>query len=86
MVLTSWRYVEALADLGAAVIALDINPVITTVFKQAGILGLVCDITSDESIQRAVEQGVAAFGGIDILVSNAGAFPASSSVEDLLAL
>ena len=74
---------EALADLGAAVIALDINPVITTVFKQAGILGLVCDITSDESIQRAVEQGVAAFGGIDILVSNAGSFPASSSVEDL---
>ena len=32
-------------------------------------------------IQRAVEQGV--YGGIDILVSNAGSFPASSSLEDL---
>jgi NAD(P)-dependent dehydrogenase (short-subunit alcohol dehydrogenase family) len=36
-------------------------------------LGLVCDVTDPESVARAFDQAVAAFGGIDILVSNAGA-------------
>ena len=75
--------VEALAAKGAAVVALDINPSITTLFEQPGVLGIVCDITSDDSIHAAIEQGVGAFGGIDILVSNAGSFPASSTVEDM---
>ena len=75
--------VEAFSAKGAAVIALDINADITGLYSAAGILGVVCDITDDASIQSAIEQGVAAFGGIDILVSNAGSFPASSRVEDM---
>ena len=75
--------VEAFAAKGAAVVALDINPDITTLYSQPGVLGIVCDITQDESIQAAIEQGVATFGGIDILVSNAGSFPASSTIEEM---
>lgn len=75
--------VQALRAKGAAVIALDINPAITTMFDQSGILGLVCDITSDASVQSAVEAGVTAFGGIDMLVSNAGSFPKSMRIEDM---
>jgi len=75
--------VEAFAAQGAAVVALDINPEIESHFSQAGIIGIVCDITDDTSIQSAVESGVASFGGIDMLVSNAGSFPASSRVEDM---
>ncbi len=75
--------VEAFAEKGAAVIALDINPEIKTIFNQPGIMGLICDITDDESIQSAIHSGVAAFGGIDILVSNAGSFPESATVENM---
>ena len=74
---------EAFASKGAAVIALDINPIIKDVFKQPGILGLICDITDNNSIQNAINTGVATFGGIDILVSNAGSFPKSAKLEDL---
>ena len=75
--------VEAFAAKGAAVIALDINPDVTSLFTQNGVLGIVCDITDDTSIQCAIEQGVAMFGGIDVLVCNAGTFPASRKVEEM---
>lgn len=75
--------VEALSAKGAAVVALDINPDITSQHQNPAILGVVCDITDDASIDNAIRQGVAAFGGIDILVSNAGSFPASSTVEEM---
>lgn len=39
-------------------------------------LPVVCDIRSDEWVKAAVQQGVRAFGGIDIVVNNASAiFP-----------
>jgi len=36
-------------------------------------LGVVCDIRHEEQVEAAVEQAVARFGGIDILVNNASA-------------
>jgi len=36
-------------------------------------LAIACDIRNEEEVQRAVEQTVAAFGGIDICVNNASA-------------
>ncbi len=75
--------VEAFASKGAAVIALDINPKIKDTFEQPGVLGCICDITDDQSIQRAINAGVGAFGGIDIVVSNAGSFPKSATLENL---
>jgi 3-hydroxybutyrate dehydrogenase len=35
-------------------------------------IGVAVDVTSEEQVNAAVEQAVAAFGGIDILISNAG--------------
>ena len=35
-------------------------------------IGVAVDVTSEEQVNAAVEQAVKAFGGIDILVSNAG--------------
>ena len=75
--------VEAFVSKGAAVIALDINPKIKDIFEQPGVLGCICDITDDQSIQRAINAGVEAFGGIDIVVSNAGSFPKSATLENL---
>jgi 3-hydroxybutyrate dehydrogenase len=35
-------------------------------------IGVAVDVTSEEQVNAAVEQAVAAFGGIDILINNAG--------------
>jgi len=75
--------VEAFVSKGAAVIAIDINPKIKDTFEQPGVLGCICDITDDNSIQQAINAGVGAFGGIDIVVSNAGSFPKSATLENL---
>jgi NAD(P)-dependent dehydrogenase (short-subunit alcohol dehydrogenase family) len=72
--------VEALHAQGAAVVALDLEP---TLFDKKEILGVECDVTLDESIQAAVETGIRHFGGLDILISNAGNFPASEKIADL---
>jgi len=75
--------VEALHVQGCAVGALDINPKISTMFFQAGILGLQCNLIKESEIRTAIETSVRHFGGIDILVSNAGTFPSSENIADL---
>jgi 3-hydroxybutyrate dehydrogenase len=35
-------------------------------------IGVAVDVTNEEQVNAAVEQAVAAFGGVDILISNAG--------------
>ena len=75
--------VEAFSAKGAAVVATDVNPDIEALFDEPNILGVVCDITDDQSIQDAVRAGVAAFGGVDILVCNAGTFPPSAKIEEM---
>jgi rhamnose utilization protein RhaD (predicted bifunctional aldolase and dehydrogenase)/NAD(P)-dependent dehydrogenase (short-subunit alcohol dehydrogenase family) len=73
--------VEALLARGAAVVGLDINPAIKNLFKRSDFVGLTCDITREEEIQEALESGVRAFGGLDMLVLNAGIFAASNRIE-----
>ncbi len=75
--------VETLQTQGATVVAVDINPNITTLFEKAEILGLVCDMTNEESIQNAVKTTIRHFGGLDILISNAGTFPPSETCANM---
>lgn len=75
--------VETLSSLGACVIALDVNPDIKKIFNSKNILTMVCDLTKEAGIEKSIEAGVRAFGGLDILVSNAGTFPASEKIRDL---
>jgi len=75
--------VEMLGEQGAAVAALDINPAVATAFKAPGVLGFVCDVMDRAQLRAAVEGTVAAFGGLDILVSNAGVFSPSRSLADM---
>jgi 2-keto-3-deoxy-L-fuconate dehydrogenase len=46
-----------------------------------GTLALQADITDDAGVRAAIEQAVAAYGGIDVLVNNAG-IGAQGTVED----
>ena len=75
--------VELLVKRGASVAALDINPQVATQFPMEQVSGFVCDVTDPASVQHAVQKTVQQFGGIDILVSNAGYFPASAAIEAL---
>ena len=75
--------VERLVAEGAVVAALDINKKITSMFAQAEVLGLVCDVTNPKQLAKCIESTVVAFGGIDMIVSNAGIFPASSRIADM---
>lgn len=75
--------VEALLKRGAAVVGLDLDPAVTGVAPRPAYLGWQADITSVEAIGAALEAGVRAFGGIDMLVLNAGVFPAGAPIESL---
>src|SRR4051812_40206172 len=63
---------------GAKIVIADLNPdaakataaELTASGAQA--LGIAVDVTNEDQVNAAVEQAATAFGGIDILISNAG--------------
>ena len=42
---------------------------------------ITCDITQPESIAEALDETINEYGGLDVLVNNAGIFPASIAIE-----
>lgn len=75
--------VEALLARGAAVVGLDIDPAVETIYQRTDFLGLRCDLTDEEAIKLALERAVIAYGGLDMLVLNAGIFAASRNISEL---
>ncbi len=71
---------ERLLKDGATVVVTDINAELVTSFTKelelrygkSTALGIVMDVTQKESVDRAMNEVVAKFGGLDIIVSNAG--------------
>ncbi len=74
---------ETLLQAGACVLALDINTLVVERFDHAQALGVVCDVTDGDAINTALAAAIKRFGGIDIVVSNAGMFPSSARLEEL---
>jgi rhamnose utilization protein RhaD (predicted bifunctional aldolase and dehydrogenase)/NAD(P)-dependent dehydrogenase (short-subunit alcohol dehydrogenase family) len=75
--------VESLLERGAAVVGLDINPAIEQLFDRPDFLGIRCDVTSEAQLVAALERTVRAFGGLDMLILNAGIFPSSRRIADM---
>lgn len=76
--------VMELAGRGAVVAALDINPEITGEFAaRPTILPLICDVTDADALKAALQRTVETFGGLDMLISNAGSFPASATITEM---
>jgi rhamnose utilization protein RhaD (predicted bifunctional aldolase and dehydrogenase)/NAD(P)-dependent dehydrogenase (short-subunit alcohol dehydrogenase family) len=75
--------VASLLARGAAVVGLDVSPEIAGLHRRPDFLGVPCDVTSTAQLSRALDAGVRAFGGLDMLVLNAGVFPASCRIEAL---
>ena len=66
------------AQEGAKIVIADLNQAAADAtaaeIKSSGgqAIGVAVDVTNEEQVNASVEAGVAAFGGIDILISNAG--------------
>ena len=75
--------VASLLERGAAVVGVDVNPAIERLHDRQDFFGIVCDLTDVGRIGAALETGVAAFGGLDMLVLNAGIFPKASTIAEM---
>jgi len=75
--------VAAFLARGAAVVGLDLDTNIESLHARPDFLGLQCDVTNEQHVTVAIVRAVLAFGGIDMLVLNAGIFPASRKIADL---
>ena len=73
--------VEEFAKHGACVVALDIAEGFADQFPSQVVLPIHCDVTSQDAVDAAIERAVAHFGGIDVLVNNAGCFPTPETIE-----
>lgn len=75
--------VAALAAKGATVVGVDIVPAIAEEGPAGMAFGICADLMNPDEIVRVVQATVEQFGGLDILVSNAGSFPASETLKEM---
>ena len=75
--------VEALLKRGAAVVGLDRNPAVESLWKRPDVLGLTCELAAPDRVSTSLDTAVKEFGGVDMLVLNAGIFPASQPIEQI---
>ena len=77
------------ADEGAQVAVLDVAAAgigevvseIRTAHGDASAVGVVCDVADHDSLKRAVADVIAAFGGIEVLINNAGVSMVTSAFQ-----
>ena len=75
---------DAFRRAGAAVVGLDLDPrVEDDDAVDDAFLGITCDVTDAAVVDAALVRAVDTFGGVDIVVCNAGVFPASTRIEAL---
>ena len=71
--------VEAFRSRGAALVGLDIESAESAV----DYLSLNVDVTESAAVEQALAQTVETFGGLDLLVLNAGLFPPTKCISEL---
>lgn len=74
---------ESLAEQGAQVVGLDIDKEIPEIMARIGAVGIVVNLTEDQPVQDAIDFTVREYGGIDIVVSNAGIFPKNDPLDTM---
>jgi NAD(P)-dependent dehydrogenase (short-subunit alcohol dehydrogenase family) len=71
-------FAKALSEQGAQVLAFDVQDEVVSVASSIEsttgnrVLGLVADVSKREDVERVVASTIEAFGGLDVLVNNAG--------------
>jgi rhamnose utilization protein RhaD (predicted bifunctional aldolase and dehydrogenase)/NAD(P)-dependent dehydrogenase (short-subunit alcohol dehydrogenase family) len=76
---------EAFLRRGAAVVGLDLNPAITGLWQRPDFLGLAVDLTDAAAVDAALSKAIQSYGGLDMLVLNAGIFPRSQPLQEIAA-
>ena len=74
--------VGQLSAKGAKVVVIDKNPSVMRIFDESDVCSVVGDVTDADDVTFAVEKAINQFGGLDIVVNNAGIFTASAKIED----
>jgi rhamnose utilization protein RhaD (predicted bifunctional aldolase and dehydrogenase)/NAD(P)-dependent dehydrogenase (short-subunit alcohol dehydrogenase family) len=75
--------VEAFLKRGAAVVGIDRNQAIEKLWTRPDVLGITCDLTNGKALDGAIDAAVRRFGGVDMLVLNAGMFPSSQPIQEI---
>jgi rhamnose utilization protein RhaD (predicted bifunctional aldolase and dehydrogenase)/NAD(P)-dependent dehydrogenase (short-subunit alcohol dehydrogenase family) len=75
--------VGSFLERGSAVVGLDINTTIAKLHCRADFAGVQCDVTDPCQVEHALDESVRRFGGLDMLVLNAGIFGASKRIDAL---
>jgi len=76
--------VQSFLNRGAAVIGVDVNPAVESLFGQRDdYRGITADLISLQDINRVIEQTLRCYGGLDMLVLNAGIFPGGKKIAAL---
>jgi rhamnose utilization protein RhaD (predicted bifunctional aldolase and dehydrogenase)/NAD(P)-dependent dehydrogenase (short-subunit alcohol dehydrogenase family) len=75
--------VDALLRRGAAVVGLDRNADVAAMWQRPDFTGIACDLTDAEALDAALDAAVKRYGGVDMLVLNAGIFPSSQPIQDI---
>lgn len=75
--------VDALLARGAAVVGIDLNPVVASLYQRPDFLGIECDVADEDQLRNALARTADAFGGLDMLVLNAGIFPGGCRIDAL---
>jgi NAD(P)-dependent dehydrogenase (short-subunit alcohol dehydrogenase family) len=73
---------EALVRAGAAAVGLDVDAGIEACTTDS-MLGMQCDVTDEQALDAALDAAADRFGGVDIVVCNAGVFPPSMPIDTL---
>jgi rhamnose utilization protein RhaD (predicted bifunctional aldolase and dehydrogenase)/NAD(P)-dependent dehydrogenase (short-subunit alcohol dehydrogenase family) len=74
---------QALLGAGAAVVGLDLDAAVEEVADGPAFVGVQGDAIDAGAVGDALDRGVRAFGGLDILVINAGVFPPPEPLASL---
>ncbi len=75
--------VASLRARGAAVVGLDLDPAIERGDGGPDLAGVAGDVADPGVLDRALDAAVRSFGGLDVLVLNAGIFPGGKRIEAL---
>lgn len=68
---------------GAVAVGLDIDKKMNDINLTSGYLGIVCDLTVEVEVEKAINQVIRKFGGLDMLICNAGMFPPGDFIENV---
>ena len=72
---------DALLARGAAVIGLDLDKKIADLYDRPDFLGVMCNVTKEKDIDAALHKATLRFGGLDMVVLNAGIFMESRNIR-----